>query len=603
MTPSLTQSKWLFTLMGFCIALVVSSLFIHAPFVSNIDHKILDAQFSISRQMSPESVLIDPIIVGIDENFLDSIDEPFALSHVYIAQFLSAMNQASPRVVGIDLVLPEKRFNTLASTKDPQRDFHKTLLAGLLQTVQQTPLIVAKTWDQDRRKFHDIQVDYAAVLGMQDTQSQPLASALFCPDSDHRIRRFPLEKCLVDQTGSSFSGEIGAAMGVRKSWSGLINYRIGEPFSYIPIQEVLDLEARGDTERLKQLFSGKAVLLGTTLDDVDVLELPVPLAKWRPQNHRVPGVLAHAQILRSMLNQGLIQPLSMWWVWALCSLFALFWFGASIIVKLQIFFDSVLAVLAASYFLLQQGYWLPPGALLLTGLCAFGGRSLLQGWRHFSDKQRLSRVFSGYVSPVVMKEIISGGLDHNKQSRNLHVCVLFADIRSFTALCEHMQAQEVVGLLNRYFSSMVSVIHRNGGTVDKFMGDGLMAFFGAPNTLVCPEKNALDAAHEMLIALKKLNLELVAEGRLPFHIGIGLHSGTAVIGQIGSDERHEYTAIGDTVNTASRLEGLSKDAGYSIICSSAIAEAVGKPEFLLYLGEKPLKGHSPIVVYGCQPVL
>jgi adenylate cyclase len=179
--------------------------------------------------------------------------------------------------------------------------------------------------------------------------------------------------------------------------------------------------------------------------------------------------------------------------------------------------------------------------------------------------------------------------------------VLFSDIRGFTTLSEKLPAQEIVALLNRYFARMTAVIHRHGGTVDKFIGDGMMAVFGAPNILPCPEHNALEAARDMLAALDELNGELAREGRAPLAIGVGLHSGEAVIGHIGSPDRHEYTAIGDTVNTAARLESLCKDLGSPIVCSEIVFSAAGAPAFLVSHGERQLKGrHVAITVYGMQ---
>lgn len=601
-------SKRQLSVIGFFVVLIVSGILVQTALMEGLDQKMLDAQFQFSRWAFPQPVRNDPVIVGINERFLDNIDEPLALNHVYLAGFLQAMRQAGARVIGLDIELPDKRFNTLVSTTDPQVDFHKTLLTGLLETVQQIPLITAKVYDRDRHQFRDIQVDYAVILGMQDPQHQGIASVEFCPDPDGFIRWYPGKEyrpgkaCQPGGGNTTFASEISAAAGLRKDWSGLINYRLGDKFTYTPIQEVLKLSEQGDTARLKARFGGKIVLLGSVLDNHDLLDLAVPMAEFRPDDKHVPGVLAHAQILRSMLNQGLIQPVSKLLLLPLCVLFALLWFGEPVMVKFLILLLSIAGMLLLSGFLLHQAYWLPPSAAMLTGVLAFGGRSAYQGWRNFGDKQRLRRVFSGYVSPIVMKEVVEGGLDANQKSRRLPVCVLVADIRSFTTLSERLQAEEVVALLNRYFTRMVAVIHRHGGTVDKFMGDGLLAFFGAPNALACPEKNGLEAARDMLVELAELNREFVAEGRAPLRIGVGLHSGDAVIGHIGSAERFEYTAIGDTVNTASRIEGLCKELDCPIVCSEVVAKAVDYPADMVNLGDRPLKGRSSIIVYGWRPL-
>lgn len=587
-------------LAGFMAVMLVGALASQTREVIDSDRNLLDAAFKYSRKIFPQKVLIDPVIVGIDEEFVASIDEPLALNHAYLTRFLQAMGQAGPSVVGLDIELPDKRYETLVSTRDPTLDYHRTLLIGLIQAIQQTQIIVAKVWDQGRQRNHEIHLDYAGVLDQQAHQPA-MASAMFDPDVDNRIRRYPDRTYQPDRSAHTLTSEMSAAIGIRQDWSGLINYRLGEPFTYIPIQHVLQWAEQGDVQQLKSHFAGKPVLLGIVLEDMDILDLPVPLASWRLHTGRVPGVLAHAQVLRSMWNQGLIRTAPLWVMLPLCGLFALFWFGESIIFKCKLLVLASTGILLTSGILFSQNYWLPPTAILLTGLFGFGGRSIWQGWRHFKEKQRLNRMFSGSVSPSVMQEIAAGGLDVDQKSARLPVCVLFADIRDFTRMCEHMQAEEVVSLLNRYFARMVSVIHRHHGTVDKFIGDGLMAFFGAPNALDCPERHALSAAQDMIASLSELNRELAAEGRPQLQIGVGLHSGEAVIGQIGSAERHEYTAIGDTVNTASRIEGLSKEGGYPVVCSESVARAVGYPATLSPLGERALKGRSAIAVYGWHP--
>jgi class 3 adenylate cyclase len=306
-------------------------------------------------------------------------------------------------------------------------------------------------------------------------------------------------------------------------------------------------------------------------------------------------------MVRGMLNQGFIQPAPLAATLLLPALFALLWLGAAIVRKFALFALAVTALLALCALLLASGHWLAPGAALATGLAACIARSVLEGWRNFSEKRRLSRTFSGYVSPAVMREIVAGGVGVDLQGRKADICVLFSDIRNFTTLSEHLPAEDVVALLNRYFAKMSDVVHRHEGTVDKFIGDGLMAFFGAPNPLANPQKNALDAAHAMQHELAGLNHELAAEGRAPIAIGIGLHSGEAVVGHIGSAERHAYTAIGDTVNIAARLEGLCKDLGYPVLCSAAVASAIGPCALLAPLGLQPLKGRSPIDVFGWRP--
>jgi len=589
-------------LLAAALLAVAGGLAQHWGLASAFDRIVLDAMVRANRSEHPQPAQADPIIVGIDEAFLNSVEEPLALNHVYVSRFLGAMAQAHPKVIGIDLVLPEKRFQTLALAAHPDLDFHKTLLGALLATSRDVPIVAAKVWDSDRHRFRDIQVDYAAVLASQENGATSHASAEFCYDADGRVRRYPGPDCHPGAEGVTFDGEIAAAMGKRRAWNGLIDYQVGDPFGYVPIQHVLALAERGDTPGLRRLFEGRAVLFGTVLDDIDLIAMPVPLAAWRPGAQRVPGVVAHAQLVRNMLGRGLVEEPTAALMAVLPAFFALFWFGQAVVRKFAVAVVAATALLWLCSQMLLSGTWLPPGAMLFTGLAACTGRSALEGWRNWRERRRLGETFAGYVSPAVMNEILAGGAAAQQQGHKRTVCVLFSDIRDFTTLSERLPAEEVVTILNRYFARMTAVVHRHEGTVDKFIGDGLMAFFGAPNVLASPSHNALEASREMLVSLAELNREFIAEGRSPLAIGIGLHLGEAVIGNVGSPERNAYTAIGDTVNTSARLEGLCKPLGWPVLCSDAVAKAVGNPPTLIPLGPQPLKGRSAIEVYGWRPL-
>jgi len=166
-----------------------------------------------------------------------------------------------------------------------------------------------------------------------------------------------------------------------------------------------------------------------------------------------------------------------------------------------------------------------------------------------------------------------GAIDYRAEAAAREITVLFSDIRGFTSLSETADPEEVVTLLNRYFTRQVEIIFKHGGTLDKFMGDGIMAFWGAPTAYPDHAARAVEAALEMSAALDDFRDELGTLGAA-LDIGIGLHTGNAVVGFIGSDERLDYTAIGDTVNSASRIEGQTKGVS-RILASRATREAAG----------------------------
>ena len=181
--------------------------------------------------------------------------------------------------------------------------------------------------------------------------------------------------------------------------------------------------------------------------------------------------------------------------------------------------------------------------------------------------------YSRFMPEYVVKQLLENPDSFRLGGVNQTITVLFADIRGFTALSERENPEKVVGLLNRYFSVMTDIIFAHGGTLDKYIGDGLMAIFGAPTASPEDALNAVKAAVTMQKRLTTLNAELRTEGYTQISVGIGLHTGEATIGYIGSEKRSEYTAIGDTVNLASRLE--SNAAGGQILMSEATAAASG----------------------------
>jgi adenylate cyclase len=161
----------------------------------------------------------------------------------------------------------------------------------------------------------------------------------------------------------------------------------------------------------------------------------------------------------------------------------------------------------------------------------------------------------------------------------------------------------MIELLNRFYGEAAAAIHGRGGAIDKYIGDGLMATFGVPQPLPAPERNALEAAQDLLVRIHRLNQTLTAAGQAPIEIGIGIHRGEVLAGYVGSKRRRDFTVIGDPVNTASRLEGLTKEVGYPVVCSHAVAMAVNFSGGLVDLGDRPIKGRGELHVWGWNPPL
>jgi adenylate cyclase len=211
------------------------------------------------------------------------------------------------------------------------------------------------------------------------------------------------------------------------------------------------------------------------------------------------------------------------------------------------------------------------------------------------ERETVKRAFSGYISRQVLELITSKGELPALKGERRRITVLFCDIRGFTAMAEGMRPEEVVELLSEFFSHMVDVVLHNDGTIDKFLGDGMMVIFGAPVDDLNQEEHAVRAALEMQRELKRLAAAWEGQGRRSFKMGIGINSGPAVVGNIGSQEHMEYTAIGDTVNLAARLETASKELSAEIVVSEQTHSAVRPLYQWRPLGEVAVKGRAETV--------
>lgn len=215
------------------------------------------------------------------------------------------------------------------------------------------------------------------------------------------------------------------------------------------------------------------------------------------------------------------------------------------------------------------------------------------------EKRRIKRIFKHYVSEEVFGELLKYPGEIPLGGKRAQVSILFADIRGFTSLSEKRDPQRVVSILNSYFSMMADIILKNRGTLDKYIGDGILAFYGAPITREEHAELAVRSAREMVSQLGILNKELALD--TPLKIGIGIHSGEVIVGNIGSERKMEYTVIGDTVNTASRVEGLTKEFGANILITGETFSRLCDKNNIIPEKEIILRGKTkPIMLYRVE---
>lgn len=358
----------------------------------------------------------------------------------------------------------------------------------------------------------------------------------------------------------------------------------GQPsgtFPRIGFERLLAPGAERD-EQVHQAVHGKvAIVTYEPSGSQDMHPTPYSLGFWGRPGRDMSGAEIHANVIETILTGQAPRPISPRVAWAVLAGFlavglALFlrlsiWWGAAALALLAVLPAALGYALFLSYLLLPVA---PVQGGLLVGYVGALGLRLTGEER---ERARLRRLFGRYVSEEVVEKLLAAGARPDLGGEAYQVTVLFSDIRNFTTMSESLPPAQVVEMLNRYFTLACEPILAAGGTVDKFVGDAIMAVFGAPASHPDHARRAVQAALGLAAAARDFQAWMTrrfsGKDLPPFKIGVGLHTGDAVVGNIGSPKRLEYTAIGDTVNTASRLEGLSKELGWTIVASRATLQA------------------------------
>ncbi len=377
---------------------------------------------------------------------------------------------------------------------------------------------------------------------------------------------------------------------------GFINYYGDlDNFSVIPLSEFLH-PSELQKEVYKKLIGGKVLLVGVVNPVYrDFQDIPAMFFSLFPKRKQEYGVVILANIIENLLgNQVLhsVPPGKEFAGFLLCN-FAF----ASLLSALNPL-AGLLVLLLSLFFLLFFAFYLFFSKGLLTNffllatslLCVYVISAFKKYYQERRERQNLFSVLQKYVSPEVAKLISRSEYEKSAQGEKRVITVVFADIRGFTQIAEKMDPWAISNLLNDYFNRMTEIIFRNGGTIDKFIGDAIMILFGAPITQPDAAFRALKTAVEMREALSEMWQNLDDASEKAFHIGIGINTGEVFVGNLGSDNHKEYTALGDAVNIAARLESLAKPG--QILFSEQVLREVGDKVKFKQLEPVILKGKS-----------
>ena len=556
------------------------------------------------------------VILSIDDQaLLARKNEPLAFWSPYIARAIEVMRNAGAAMIGIDMIFAINAETFLKTLDGAGTDKSRMYDAPLRAQLNAGQVVLAGLLAQNAQQAWELRTSLNEYVLLLPNQLADVGLVNMTPDVDGVVRHFS-PAFFNDSTGAGLG--FATLLALKSSnldpqstaWTlrdvdiphAELPRRIGfiGPPGTIPrLSFASTFSSTEAAAPAMQALKGKIVIIAEEATGSQDLHL-TPYSRALPGHpgQLMSGPELHANIIETLLSGQFPRPISAWARLLFLSLF-------SVLITVLLFNVSPWKGLAVAAlfsiltfwpaYLLFQADWLLPAAhaqfaAALAYLMTLGFR--LTGEER--ERLRVRQIFGRFVSEEVVEHLVSSGVHPNLGGDTYSITVLFSDIRNFTTISEQLTASEVVEMLNTYFSRACEPILAQGGTVNKFIGDAIMAVFGAPAAFPDHHLRAIHAALEMQRIAAEFQdwmTRRFSQHRLPeFRIGIGIHSGDAVVGNIGSTKRMEYTAIGDTVNTASRLESASKDLRWTIVASAAALN--GLAEFV------QTNGHDNIHVKG-----
>lgn len=559
---------------GVAIGLVVGALVLLGV-LDGLERGALNAFFELRGPRAPRAPIA---IVSVDEASFDELNLQWPWPRALHARFLDILSRGKPAAVGFDIVFPEPSARGAADDR---------ALGAAVARAGNVVLAAALT------------KTYVPGAGVKESLNPPIETirrgaggvgfANFTQESDAFIRAAALTQPFQDRRLESFDLQLyrlaeRAGLPVRPlpdRNSFYINFR-GAPrtFPTIPYYQVLNGEV--SPER----FAGHLVLIGATSPILHDL-FPTPFAP----DGRMPGVEIHANVLETLLQGIPLQRAPRDWSLVLALAAALLAVRLTDRLRPLLGLAVVLAgiglYVAACFAAFVWGrLWMDVAAVPLALLAGHAATTVENFLREQREKRRLSRFFS----PTVVAEVVRHKEDMQLGSSRRLTTVLFSDIRGFTSMSEKMSPEDVAAFLREYLTVMTDAVFAEGGTVDKYIGDAIMALWNVPMEQPDHAARAVRTALAFQERLKPLAARFHEQYGGDLRCGVGINTGEAVVGTIGSEQRLEYTAIGDTINLGSRLESITKDFKVPIVLSETTREYLG-PEFITrYLGEVKVKG-------------
>jgi adenylate cyclase len=573
-----------------------------------------------NRLYQPGEASEDIVIVGIDENSIDSegLGRYFDWPRSHYAQVIQNLEDAGAQTIGLDFFfvtkskgISEESLIEIITDNPTLREYYEQTFAYLEDPHPEDEVLAEAFKENDNiilgsrlistEKYTATEIEF---LDKFKTNTIP-ASLIFYPDQDDIFRRIPVKltnteggenfyafsrviasQYLADENPNQVDEELD------QSQQLLINYQVGpQGYNHISFEDIY----YGDFE--KSDIEGKIVLVGATTEQLSDHAI-TPIAEDIP----MPGVELHANAIQTILEGNWLHEQSVGSQTLVTTLLAAGLIAGllllGIIPGLMLTTGLIIAYHLSAQLFFNQGLIInlvyPTLVLLLTYLAT----TLFKYISETREKQQLKGAFSKYVNKDLVNQIMENPDLLQLGGAKKTITVFFSDIESFTSFSEKVTPEELVSQLNEYFEVMAAIIMKNNGTLNKYDGDAIMAFWGAPLDNPQHAINAAQSALECRHALGQLHQKWQTEGKPLLNFRVGLSTGDAIAGNVGSNERFDYTVMGDIVNLGSRLEGANKQYGTRAMISDATLAALGDTFEVRRLDRLRVKGkEQPVDVY------
>jgi len=578
------QKQELISALSSLALLLIFIFLVQSSFWKNIENWTFD-WLSVLHQ--PQLTETEILIVNIDEPSFQEIGLQWPWPRAMHAQLINNLTQAGASAIIFDILFADP---SIYGDEDD-----KSFAAAINQSGR-VILAADSLWqDTAHGLIHsqveplEILLNNGAISGLVHVQ----------PDSDGTLRALPSGDKLLWQTISDFLQQQGnhkyAAQNLPEN--ALIHF-IGSAgtFPAVHYYQALDLSLLAE-----DIFKNRIVLIGLNLRATPEINVGssdrFKTPYYRLDTHDTAGVEVHANILENIRHELVIQPLSpllqiilLILVTFLSTLLFTRWTIKRSSVYLTL---MVLALFTLSWFVFTIfKIWIAIFSSLLLLILIYNINALFAYLRERKQKIFFHNAFSRYVSTHILNDILENPDKLKLGGEHRMVTLMFTDIAGFTNISEQLSAEQTARLLNRYLSRMSKVITDHGGTLDKYIGDAIMAFWGAPLDDPQHPYHACSAALEMQLEAEKIRLQFLQEGLPDVRMRIGIHTGEAILGNMGSDELFDYSAIGDNVNLAARLEGVNKLYNTWIMISEVTAEYVRDQFYLQSVDRVRVKGKN-----------